>query len=358
VDAYSDVFISDYANNRIRMVDASGNITTVAGAGGSGYAGDGGLATNANLYQPHGVGVDSYGNLYISGYLSGNIRKVDLGRSPLLQLYNVGASNAGNYAVIVTSPSGSVTSSIASLTVLLPPSITSQPSGLTAASGSSVNLSVSVTNNPPFGYQWFTSSGRAATAVPFVSGGHVQFVSVIDAGAGYVSTPQVHFIGGNGSGATGIAFLSSGTVVSVGIANQGSGYTIPPTIQIDPPAAINTVISNATNATLALPAVTSANTTNYFVVVTNNYGSVTSSAAFLYVFLPPQNLIAQNLGTGVQMGFTGTPYYRYILQSATNLIPPTSWNSILTNAADGNGNWQFTDTNLNSGQKFYRAVGQ
>jgi hypothetical protein len=58
------------------------------------------------------------------------------------------------------------------------------------------------------------------------------------------------------------------------------------------------------------------------------------------------------------MQFTGTPYYPYILQSATNLTPPISWKSILTNPADGNGNWQSTDTNLNSLQKFYRAVGQ
>ena len=58
------------------------------------------------------------------------------------------------------------------------------------------------------------------------------------------------------------------------------------------------------------------------------------------------------------MQFAGTPYYRYSLQSATNLTPPTSWISIFTNTADVNGNWQFTDTNLNAGQKFYRAEGQ
>jgi hypothetical protein len=50
--------------------------------------------------------------------------------------------------------------------------------------------------------------------------------------------------------------------------------------------------------------------------------------------------------------------YPYILQSATNLTPPVNWQPVLTNPADGNGNWQFTDTNLNGSQKFYRAVGQ
>jgi hypothetical protein len=50
--------------------------------------------------------------------------------------------------------------------------------------------------------------------------------------------------------------------------------------------------------------------------------------------------------------------YPYFLQSATNLTPPVNWQPVLTNPADGNGNWQFTDTNLNGSQKFYRAVGQ
>jgi alpha-tubulin suppressor-like RCC1 family protein len=57
--------------------------------------------------------------------------------------------------------------------------------------------------------------------------------------------------------------------------------------------------------------------------------------------------------------FTGTPNYPYILQVATNLTPPIIWQSILTNPADGNGNWSWTITGLsNSPAGFYRAVGQ
>jgi len=357
VDDYGDVFICDRSNNRIRMVDASGNITTVAGNGGTGNAGDGGLAANANLYQPLGVEVDYYGNIYIVGY-SSTIRKVDLGRVPILQLYNVAATNVGNYDVIVTCSSGSVTSSVVSLAVLLPPSITAQPTSLSAPSGSSVNFNVSVTNYPPFSYQWFTSSGRTATAAPYVSGGRVQMVFIYDHGQGYVTAPQVHFVGGSGSGATGTAQVYEGGVNSILVVNSGSGYTTPPTIQIDPPPAVNAALTDQTNATLTLPAVTSANITNYFVVVTNYYGSVTSLTAALYVFLPPQGLNAQNLTNGVQLQFTGTPYYYYYLQSATNLSPPVSWQTIVTNLADGNGNWQFTDTNVNGGQKFYRSMGK
>ena len=183
-------------------------------------------------------------------------------------------------------------------------------------------------------------------------------VFIYDHGQGYVTAPQVHFVGGSGSGATGTAQVYEGGVNSILVVNSGSGYTTPPTIQIDPPPAVNAALTDQTNATLTLPAVTSANITNYFVVVTNYYGSVTSLTAALYVFLPPQGLNAQNLTNGVQLQFTGTPYYYYYLQSATNLSPPVSWQTIVTNLADGNGNWQFTDTNVNGGQKFYRSMGK
>jgi hypothetical protein len=79
--------------------------------------------------------------------------------------------------------------------------------------------------------------------------------------------------------------------------------------------------------------------------------------ASLTVFLPPQEFSVQNVVTGLQMSLTGSPSFPYILQSATNLTPPVSWKSIRTNYADISGNWQFTDTNVNGDQKFYRAVG-
>jgi hypothetical protein len=170
--------------------------------------------------------------------------------------------------------------------------------------------------------------------------------------------PQIHFVGGGPIlAASGMAVVSNGMVAAVIVTSQGF-YSFPPTIVIDPPSVTNAFWPDQTNATLALSPADSANATNYFVVVTNNYGSVTSTTVALTVFLPPQQFTLQNPGAGLQMQFTGTPYYPYILQSATNLTPPISWKSILTNPADGNGNWQSTDTNLNSLQKFYRAVGQ
>jgi len=67
VDSSGNIFISDTLNNRIREVTAStGVITTVAGNGTAGYAGDGGAATTAELNNPSGVFVDAAGNIYIA----------------------------------------------------------------------------------------------------------------------------------------------------------------------------------------------------------------------------------------------------------------------------------------------------
>ncbi|MBZ5619228.1 MAG: hypothetical protein LAQ69_10975 [Acidobacteriia bacterium] len=65
VDAAGNLFIADFSNNRIRKVSTSGTITTVAGNGNSGYSGDGGQATNAQLNTPTAVALDGAGNLYI-----------------------------------------------------------------------------------------------------------------------------------------------------------------------------------------------------------------------------------------------------------------------------------------------------
>jgi sugar lactone lactonase YvrE len=78
VDAEGNLYIVDQVNERIRKV-SNGIITTVAGNGSVGGGGDGGPATNATLYNPEGISVDSAGNLYIADNTTGAIRKVSNG---------------------------------------------------------------------------------------------------------------------------------------------------------------------------------------------------------------------------------------------------------------------------------------
>lgn len=70
------IYFADMANNRIRMI-SNGTITTVAGDGTAAFGGDGGAATSAQINLPHGVAVDTTGNIYISDYGNNAIRKVN-----------------------------------------------------------------------------------------------------------------------------------------------------------------------------------------------------------------------------------------------------------------------------------------
>jgi uncharacterized protein (TIGR03437 family) len=72
VDGSGNLYIADSNNFRIRAIAPNGIITTMAGTGVNGYSGDGGAATNAQLNYPYGVAMDKSGNLIIAD--SGNAR--------------------------------------------------------------------------------------------------------------------------------------------------------------------------------------------------------------------------------------------------------------------------------------------
>jgi len=79
-DSKGNFYITDSADHRIRMVNSAGIISTFAGSGTvgtPGFSGDGGSATAALLNTPEGVAVDSVGNVYIADTGNGRIRKVD-----------------------------------------------------------------------------------------------------------------------------------------------------------------------------------------------------------------------------------------------------------------------------------------
>ncbi len=78
VDASGSIYFSDPVNSVIRKVTTAGAISTVAGTGTSGYNGDGIAATAAQLYAPKGITFDASGNMYFADQLNQRIRKIDV----------------------------------------------------------------------------------------------------------------------------------------------------------------------------------------------------------------------------------------------------------------------------------------
>lgn len=76
VDGSNNLYIADYSNDRIRKVDNTGKISTFAGTGIASFSGDGGQATGAEINTPQGVCVDRFGNVYIADYLNYRVRMV------------------------------------------------------------------------------------------------------------------------------------------------------------------------------------------------------------------------------------------------------------------------------------------
>jgi len=76
-DTAGNLYIADSGNHRIRKVDPQGVITTIAGTGQAGFEGDDALATEAQLNTPMDIKADAQGNLYIADTLNHRIRRID-----------------------------------------------------------------------------------------------------------------------------------------------------------------------------------------------------------------------------------------------------------------------------------------
>ncbi|GEM_PF-5569218 len=91
------LYVADSGNNRVRRIDAAGNVTTIAGSGNASYSGDGGLATAASLNTPQSLAFDGNGGLLVADSGNNRVRRVDL-KSGLIDLLagNGAASFSGD----------------------------------------------------------------------------------------------------------------------------------------------------------------------------------------------------------------------------------------------------------------------
>jgi hypothetical protein len=106
------------------------------------------------------------------------------------------------------------------------------------------------------------------------------------------------------------------------------------------------LFSASTVAALFLTNVVPQSAGLYSVLVTNAYGSVTSSVASLTIVTPLVSNIVAGANGSVTLSFVGLPNATTRIWATINLEPPSSWQPIFTNTTTlPNGTWQFTDTN-------------
>ena len=103
-DQSGNLYVVEYSGHRVRKIDTTGKITTVAGTGVSGYSGDGGPATSAQLNFPQAVIADSAGNLFISDQSNNVIREVAAG-SGIITTFSADLNFGGALGFMAFDPS-------------------------------------------------------------------------------------------------------------------------------------------------------------------------------------------------------------------------------------------------------------
>jgi RHS repeat-associated protein len=254
VDPAGDLYITDSAYSVVRKISVAGIITTVAGNGAPGFAGDGGSAASAELSSPIGISFDPTGNLYIADSGNGLVRKISPQGILAFGGQPVGTASASQTISVANRGSSALTFSAA-------PSVAgdfSIVSGNTCgSSGSSL-----------------PSGGSCVLAVTFTpSAGGNRTGSVTLAYNGGAST-QILNLTGTGTESSGPLSYDSGTVTltvngptaspSVTV-NYGQGST-PTTIA----ASLVAAFAGVTNAPMA---VASNNTGNGVIITATQPGS-------------------------------------------------------------------------------------
>ena len=303
VDATGNLFVADTDNNVIRKVGTNGIITTVAGNGQYGHSGDGGVATNAELYYPYGVAVDATGNLFIADYDNFRIRKI--GTNGII------TTVAGDGTEGYTGDGGTATNAELS-----------EPQGV--AVDATGNLFIADSYNDVI--REVGTNGIITTV----------------AGGGYNSL-------GDGGAATNAEFFWP-----KGVAVDATGNLFIADTENNRIHKV-TFFPSVLSPTLILNNVVVANAGAYDVVVSGPYGSVTSSVVNLTVTLPPVILSTPQVTAG-KTNFTfqlsGPVGSNYVLQVSTNLL---NWNPVSTSAIPGSGSINLTNAITNYNRRFFRV---
>ncbi len=345
VDAAGRVYVADTGNHSIRVIDATGFVSTVAGSSGSVGSADG-AGNVARFKEPSGIALDGSGGIYISDTQNNTVRKatatgaasIQIISQPTRRFVNVGrpasfavvASGSGltyqwrkngvaiagatsatytiaaagtadeaDYSVVVTSGTTSVTSAVAPLktypaAVEIPAVIIlTQPADTTLRIGETLTLVVEAAADITVKYQWRKNGADIAGAtgsvlsianVASTDGGSYSVV-VADGGTSVPSSAATVTVQ-SGAGAPTITSQPAPQSVNAGataVFSVTASGTRAPTYQW---FRNGLAVSGATSATLTLAKVSTNDAGSYYVVITDSGYTVTSTAATLVVNVP------------------------------------------------------------------------
>ena len=235
-----------------------------------------------------------------------------------LTLSNVTAGDAGSYTAVATNTAGTATSNIATLTVNVAPSFTTQPQSQTVGAGSNVTFTVAVSGTPTPTLQW----QKGGTAIAGQTGTSLTLNGVTASDAANYTAVATNTAGTVTSATatltvnTAPAFTTQPQSQTV---NAGANVTFTVVASGTPTPTLQwqkagVALSGQTGTSLTLNGVTAADAGSYTVVATNTGGSSTSNAATLTVNVAPAFTTqpqSQAVTTGGSVTFTvavsGTP---------------------------------------------------
>lgn len=217
--------------------------------------------------------------------------------------------DAGAYSLVATNPFGSATSSIANLTVLLPPAITTPPQSQSTAFGSNISFQVVATGSAPLSYQWFFNSTPLADDARHNGATTTQLsisnLQISDAGDYTVVVGNLA-----GSITSVVATLTLGTPPTI------TQQPLPQTVLIGAPAQFNVTatsdtpfsyqwyrngatVSGATSNSLTFNPAQPFQAGDYTVIVSNAFSAITSSTAAFTVISNPMTLLNMDFGDAI-----------------------------------------------------------